>query len=128
MRCQRNARCCKLSSPRVRNLVSSLVIDGKPGGAARSMLRRFVFVNQQNQEDNHRTTKLQVLEDIYPFFQPTPPLSFAAILNTLPVTALECMEVLGVERYEHWKGVEEIVLWKDGDLGRRGRSGKMVAV
>jgi len=128
MRCQKNARWCKLSSPRVRNLVSRLVIHGNPGGAGCWLVCRFVFVNQQNPEDNRWTTKSLVLEDIYPFFQPTPPLPFAAILNTQPVTALECMEVLGVKRYEEWKGVKEIVLWKDGDLGRHRGSGKMVAV
>jgi len=46
--CNTNARCRKRSSPRVLNLVSRLLIHEVPGGCARWMLGRFVFVNKQN--------------------------------------------------------------------------------
>jgi len=48
--CKRNAWRHKLSSPRVVNLVSRLVIHEVPGSSARWRLGRFVFVDQQNSQ------------------------------------------------------------------------------
>jgi len=53
--CKRNTRRHKLSSPRVLNLVSRLVVHEVPGGSARWMLGRFVFVNHQNSQVKRRT-------------------------------------------------------------------------
>jgi len=82
MRCQSNARRCKLSSPRVLNVVSRLVIHEVPGGATRWRLRRFVFLNQQNSQVEPWTKKSPEREYIYPFFPPTSPLSFPPVLYT----------------------------------------------
>jgi len=43
-------------------------------------------------------------------------------------TALGGTKILGIRKYEYWKGVEGIVLRKGRDIGRRGGSGKMVVV
>jgi hypothetical protein len=48
LRCKPNTQRCKLSSPQLLNLVSSLVLHEVPGGSARWMLGRFVIVNQHN--------------------------------------------------------------------------------
>jgi len=48
--CKRNDRHCKLSSPRVLNLVLRLVVHEVPGGSATWMLGRFVFINQYNSQ------------------------------------------------------------------------------
>jgi len=82
VRCKSNARRGKLSSPRVLNLVSRLVVHGMPGSSARWWLGRFVFVNQQNSQVEPWNKKLPELKYTYPFFPPTPPFSFPPLLYT----------------------------------------------
>jgi len=77
-----NARHGKLSSRRVLNLVSTLVMHDMPGSSAWWRLGRFVFVHQQNSQAEPWSKKSPELEYIYPFFPPTPPLSFPPILYT----------------------------------------------
>jgi len=59
MRCQSNARRRKLSSPRLRNLVSKLLIHQVPVGWR---LGRFVFITQWNagHESNHRHSSIYI--------------------------------------------------------------------
>ena len=82
VRCQSSARRCTLSSPRVLNLVSRLVVHEVPGGAARWRLCRFVFLNQQYSQVEPWTKKSPELEYIYPFFPSTSPFSFPPVLYT----------------------------------------------
>jgi len=93
VRCKSDARRCKLSSARVLNVFSRLLIHGMPSGCARWRLGRFVFLNQQNAGYESKlsyletwTKKLRELEYIYPFFPPTPSFSFPPVLNTLPAS------------------------------------------
>jgi len=93
MWCKRNARHCKLSSPRVLILVSRLVIHEVPGGCARTTLGHFVCVNQQNAEYESKvsyltswTKKSPELEYLYPFFPPTPSFSFPPVFYTPPAS------------------------------------------
>jgi len=62
MRCQSNAQYRKLSSPRVLNLVSRLLIHEVPGGCARWRLGRFVFINERNAgyESNCRNSSIYI--------------------------------------------------------------------
>jgi len=62
MRCQSNTRCRKLSSPQVLNHISRLLIHEVPGGGARWMLGRFVFINQRNAgyESNRRNSRIYI--------------------------------------------------------------------
>jgi len=48
IRCQRNAQCCKLSSPRVPNFVTRLLIHEVPGCCAMWRLGHLVLCNKQN--------------------------------------------------------------------------------
>jgi len=89
VRCKSNTRRYELSSPRVLNLVSMLPIHDLPGGCARWIVCRFLFVNQQNSGYQSKlsyptcwTKNSQALEYIYPFFPPTPSFSFPPVLNT----------------------------------------------
>jgi len=62
MRCQSNTRRRILSSPRVLNRVSRLIIHEVPGSCARWRLGRFVFINQQNAgyESNHTNSSIYI--------------------------------------------------------------------
>jgi len=55
--CKSNARCRKLSSPRVLNLASRLVLHQVSGSSARWKPRRFVFVNEQNSQAEPRNRR-----------------------------------------------------------------------
>jgi len=92
-RCKCNARRCERSLPRVLNPVSRLVVHEVPGSCAWWRLGRFVFVNQRNagyeSKVSHlasRTKESLELENIYPFFPPTPPVSFPPISYTPPAS------------------------------------------
>jgi len=62
MRCQRNTCRHKLSSPRVLNVVSRLLIHGVPSGCARWRLGRFVFIQQHKAgyESNCRNSSIYI--------------------------------------------------------------------
>jgi len=82
----------KLSSLRVPNLVSRLVVHDVPGGCARWRLGRFVSVNHQHAVYEPTvsyltrwTKKSPELEYIYPFFLPSPPFSFPPVLYTASI-------------------------------------------
>jgi len=59
---QSKAQRCKLSSPRVLNLVSRLLIHEVPGGCGRSRLGHFVFIDQQDTgyEPNGRNSSIYI--------------------------------------------------------------------